>query len=392
MIFNTITEKNESFFQGFAKLGNSINDEQLLSRIYLIGYNAEDVDDMQDELRSLLAQFRSVNRHMQKEAATFLDRYGTDDNDCYANAGKHLFGIHRLLKQELKVFNLYCVNNQIKRPFREGLSLWDMRRLDFRSEFEQQLLPFVAEGISSSNLKNLTDLINSLCWLFIDCILLCIKMLQGEMKIRKDYPRIRDIYDKTMRQIACKVTAMMGNCIKCPDSIEDIEDSMTRDLLQAKNDSWNEILAKYYHKRTPEELLFHYLMFTAFKSKLGSFSPREMKLWNNDADKIKKVKLMISYFDELEPKGQKDKSTGNIKLSGEWMAKLTEWAIRGYNIDKKDFVDYFNNEYKGKYQRIGYASVMAAYNILMKKDGMDYIIKFENFLNEKKKEEKKKIA
>ena len=101
---------------------------------------------------------------------------------------------------------------------------------------------------------------------------------------------------------------------------------------------------------------------------------------------------MISCFDELKPKGQKDKATEKFKLNGKWLAKLMHWAINGYGIEMKDFVDFFNGEYKGIYQKIEYATVVAAYSGMKKEEKDTCVIEFENFLNRKAQEERQKIA
>jgi hypothetical protein len=94
----------------------------------------------------------------------------------------------------------------------------------------------------------------------------------------------------------------------------------------------------------------------------------------------------------MKPKGQMDKKTGVAKLSGKWVAKLMHWAVRGYDINKKDFVEYFNKTYKGKFQTIDYGAVMAAYAALKAEEKGTCVIEFENFLNRIKAEEMKKTA
>ena len=211
------------------------------------------------------------------------------------------------------------------------------------------------------------------------------------MMIRKDYPRLRWIYDNTISELKLKSPRFIGNIIQCPDSLDKVEDPMTREMLQTETEKWNEILAKYFHKRTPTELLLHHLLFTTYKEKYGFIpTPMEKKLLGEDVDKIKKIRTIIKYLDEMEPKGLRDKKTGEVKLNGKWIAKVMIWAIGEKAKNKKLFVEYFNEEYKGKYKKLEYASIMAVN--LSKEEREQCIIEFENFLNRKTEEEKQKTA
>ena len=166
---------------------------------------------------------------------------------------------------------------------------------------------------------------------------------------------------------------------------------MTREMLQTETEKWNIILAKYYHERTPAQLLIHHLILEAFMKKYGFIiSDLENKIWGDDRDKIRKIRMMIACFDELDPKGLRDKKTGEVKLNGKWIAKVMIWAIGEKAKNKKLFVEYFNEEYKGKYKKLEYASIMAVN--LSKEEREQCIIEFENFLNRKAEEEKQKTA
>lgn len=395
MIYDTIVKGNDSFFKAFIEVSSRINEEQIFSRAFQNGFNEQDVEDLHDDILSIYSTFNKEKRNLNRSATTYNQQYATDCNGCYSDVAGYCFLIRRTMKKQLDLFKKFCVTNKRKPPVVDGksVSLSALEHSDMGAMYTQKLIPFTEDDMIPVKLKELANLIIKFNNEVVDCVLLCIQIMKDEMMIRKDYPQLRWIYDNTISELKLKSPRFIGNIIQCPDSLDKVEDSMTREMLQTETEKWNEILAKYFHKRTPTELLLHHLLFTTYKEKYAFIStPMERKLWGEDVDKIKKIRTIIKYLDGLKPKGQKDSETGNIKLSGKCVAKLMHWAIRGHGIAMKDFVDYFNEEYRGSYQKIEYATIMAAYSGLKKEEKDACVIEFENFLNRKAEEKKQKIA
>ena len=395
MIYDTIIKEDFSFFKILIKISTRINEEQIFSRVFQDGYNEQDVEDLYDEILATYSIFNKEKRKLNRKATTYNLQYATENNGCFHDVAGYCFLIRRTLKKQLGLFKVFCATNRRKPPVVDGktVSLSALEHSDLGASHTQKLLPFSEEDLIPPKLKDLANLIIKFNNEVVQCVLLCIQIMKDEMMIRKDYPRVRKIYDKTISELMDKISPLMKSMLQCPNSIDDVKDPMTREMLQSETDKWNEILAKYFHKRTPIELMMHHWVFTSFKEKYGFIpTPEEKEMWKEDIAHIQKVRNMIANFDEHKPGGQKDKTTGNTKLSGKWVAKLMHWAIRGYDIEKKDFVDYFNEEYKGVFQKIEYATVMAAYSTLKKDEMHDSVIEFENFLNKKQEEERKKTA
>ena len=395
MIYDTIIKEDFGFFKILIKISTRINEEQIFSRVFQDGYNEQDVEDLYDEILATYSIFNKEKRELNRKATTYNQQYATENNGCFHDVAGYCFLIRRTLKKQLGLFKVFCATNRRKPPVVDGktVSLSALEHSDLGASHTQKLLPFSEEDLIPPKLKDLANLIIKFNNEVVQCVLLCIQIMKDEMMIRKDYPRVRKIYDKTISELMDKISPLMKSMLQCPNSIDDVKDPMTREMLQSETDKWNEILAKYFHKRTPIELMMHHWVFTSFKEKYGFIpTPEEKEMWNVDIAHIQKVRNMIANFDEHKPGGQKDKTTGNTKLSGKWVAKLMHWAIRGYDIEKKDFVDYFNEEYKGVFQKIEYATVMAAYSTLKKDEMHDSVIEFENFLNKKQEEERKKTA
>lgn len=387
MIKRTIVGNCVRFFDDFVESSKYISEEQLLTRLFLYGYDEENVDDTLDEIRGRRVLLNRELRHLEKAASTFIDSYGTNYNSCFRDAADFFFYVRRLLKNQLRVFE------SLRFPDRRSYHYCFGRSNSQKTDFAQPFLPFVEEEISKPKLRELANEIIGFSNDIFECIGLCRKMMNEEMKIRQDFPRLRRVYEKTIAEICENGKHLFSNLIICPDSIDKIDDPMTREMLQSETDKWNEILAKYYHQMTPAQLLIHHFLLKAFQAKFGAVpTERERSIWGDDVDRVKKVRTMIACFDELQPMGNKDKETGNYKLKGIWVAKLMHWALRGTDANKNDFIDYFNETYKGIYQKIEYATVVAAYSGMKKEEKDACVIEFENFLSRKAQAEKQKIA
>lgn len=393
MIYDTIVKGNDSFFKAFIKVSSRINEEQIFSRAFQNGFNEQDVEDLYDDILSIYSTFNKEKRNLTRSATTYNQQYATDCNGCYSDVAGYCFLIRRTMKKQLNLFKKFCATNKRKPPVVDGksVSLSALEHSDMGAMYTQKLIPFTEDDMIPVKLKELANLIIKFNNEVVDCVLLCIKIMKDEMMIRKDYPRLRWIYDNTISELKLKSPRFIGNIIQCPDSLDKVEDPMTREMLQTETEKWNEILAKYFHKRTPTELLLHHLLFTTYKEKYAFIpTPMEKKLLGEDVNKIKKIRTIIKYLDELDPKGLRDKKTGEVKLNGKWIAKVMIWAIGEKAKNKKLFVEYFNEEYKGKYKKLEYASIMAVN--LSKEEREQCIIEFENFLNRKTEEEKQKTA
>lgn len=390
MIYDTIVKGDKSFFKAFVKVSSRINEEQIFSRAFQNGFSEQDVEDLYDDILSVYSRFNKEKRDLNRSATTYNQQYATDCNGCYSDVAGYCFLIRRTMKKQLEVFKKFCATNRRKPPVFEGkvVSLSALEHSDLGAGHTQKIIPFTEKEMIPPKLRNLANLIIKINNEVVECVLLCMQIMKDEMMIRKDYARLRWIYDRTINELTLRASRF--NVVQCPDSIDMIKDPMTREMLQTETDKWNEILAKYFHERTPNELLLHHMLFTAYKEKFG-FVPtdEEKNLWNVDFDRIKKVRLLIAYVDEFdEAKGMRARNSDGVKLNGKFLAKLMYWAIRGTDIKKSDFVKYFNKAYDGKYQKIEYAAVMAVN--LRREEKEQCVIEFENFLNGKK--EGKKIA
>ena len=125
-----------------------------------------------------------------------------------------------------------------------------------------------------------------------------------------------------------------------------------------------------FHKFNNDSFQIHVV--TELMNREQDMNEEENLLWPQDKDKVEKIRLIISHFDELEPEGQ------HGKLSGAAVAAFMLWCGIGRADYKcKMFVeDYFNKEYKGKYKTVNVNTINTAKGNITKEKSKFNIIEF----------------
>ena len=388
-LYSTAVEGDYAFLDEMRDRALHINEQQIFSHIFLGRYKKKDVENLIEDIMFIRLRFQKERREIAEFAENYNSMYATDNNGCFSVVFKFCRLLRSTLKGAMAIFRDFCAKKSHKLICRDGkqVRLSVHTHSDLGAQYTQMLIPFNEEELIPPKLRELSNLLIDFFVEITDVLGICREVMSEEIKIRKDYPRLKKIYDDTIEEIQ-EMGLVALNIINCPDSIDKIENSMTREMLRADENGLDDILSKYFHKITLKQMRSHYMLLTAFKARYDFISTdKERNMWNENIGHIQKVRKMISCFDKLKPKGQKDSETGNIKLSGKWVAKLMHWAVRGHGIAMKDFVDYFNEEYRGSYQKIEYATIMAAYSGLKKEEKDACVIEFENFLNHKAAEE-----
>ena len=319
-------------------------------------------------------------------AGNYNSSFATDNNECFSVVLEICNRLKDTLKYSMQIFREFCKKKTHKRIYKDGkqVKLSVLTHSDLGARYTQLLIPFEDDGVIPPLLQKLSNMLMEFFAEIVDVIGICKEVMLEEMMILQDYPRLKKIYDNTIDELEAFGYTMMY----FPDSIDEIKDPMTREMLQTETDKWNEILSKYFHKRTRGELVNHFLIYKAFKAKFKN-EPTEIekKIWGNDWKTIKKVRLCIKYFDEMNPKGSINSKVGKHRLKGKSVAMLMTWCgITGEDRRKGEFMKYFNETYKGEYLLIRDTTVYEAFNSW---EGNEYP-KFVEQLN-KLVEEKMKI-
>lgn len=386
--FSTAVGKDYSFLQEMQEHASYINKDQILTHFFLNKYNEKDVVSFATHIRGLKERFLVEKFEIIEFARTYNSGYATDNNECFSVVKGILKRMMCTFRGAMGIFKMMCSKKKHNKYDGSGklMKLSVHTHSDLGARCTQLVIPFVEEEAVPTVLRELCILLMDFFIEIIDVIGICNEVISEELKILKDYPRLKVIFDDSIAEMENMMDDAI-NMISCPNSIEKVDDPMTRELLQTEQEKWNEILPKYYHKRTKKQFIKHILLYNAYKNNNAIIpTEAEKSLFGDDLHKIERVRFVVQYFDELNPKGRKDKNTGNYKLNGKSVAELMYWAMRGSDANKKDFVGYFNETYKGVYQIIEYATIWSAYSGLNSSDRDNCVIEIENFINRKREE------
>lgn len=392
-LYSTAVEGDYAFLDEMKKCALRINEQQIFSHIFLGRYKEKDVEDLIEDIGFIRIRFQKERREIAEFAEDYNSMYATDNNGCFSVVFKFCRLLRATLRGAMAIFRNFCARKSHRLICRDGkqVRLSVHTHSDLGAQYTQMLIPFNEEELIPPKLRELSNLLIDFFVEITDVIGICSKVMSEEIKIRKDYPRLKRIYDDTIEEIQ-EMGLVALNIINCPDSIDEVEDTMTREMLQTGEDGLNDILPKYFHKKTLKELRSHYLLLQAFQAKFA-FTPTEEEktiFGKDNWDKIMKIRLAIKYFDDMEPKGSINHSKGIHRLKGKSIAMLLNWCgIMYEDRCKGAFMKYFNKNYKGEYLPLGDTAVYEQFGNWKDKEYKEFEEKLNSLVEEKKKTEAK---
>lgn len=384
-LYSTVVQKDYSFLNEMKAHALRINEQQIFSHIFMGRYKEEDIIEFLEDLKSIKERFQKERRHIAQFSGNYNSSFATDNNECFSVVLEFCNLLKETLKSSMVIFREFCKKKTHKRIYKDGkqVKLSVLTHSDLGARYTQTLIPFEDDALIPPLLRKLSNLLMAFFAEIVDVIGICKEVLREEMMILQDYPRLKKIYDNTIDELE----AFGCTVICCPDSIDKIKDPMTREMLQTETDKWNEILSKYYHKRTRGEFVEHLLIYNAFKAKYKNVPTEiERNIWGNDWGIIAKVRIALKYFDEMDPKGSINNKVGKHRLKGKSVAMLMKWCgITDEDRRKGAFMKYFNDKYKGEYLPIGDNAVYEAFNSWEGDDYPKFVKQLDKLVEEKMK-------
>lgn len=384
-LYSTAVQKDYSFLEEMKSHALRVNEQQIFSHIFSGRYKEEDIIEFLEDVKSIRERFKKERRHISKFAESYNSSFATDNNECFSVVFQFCTLLKETLKNSMAIFKEFCKRKSHNQIHKDGkiVKLYVHTHSELGARYTQLLIPFEDDESIPPLLRRLSNLLMEFFAEIVDVIGICKEVMIEETMILRDYPRLKKIYDDTIEELKSFGNTMLY----CPDSIDKIEDPMTREMLQTETDKWNEILFKYFHKKTRGEFVDHLLLYNAFKAKFKNKpTDLEKKIWGNNWGIISKVRLAIKYFDEMNPKGSINNKAGKYRLKGKVVAMLMRWCgITDKHRNKGIFMKYFNETYKGEYLPIKDTAVYEAYGATD-----DDYEEFEEQLNKLVEEKRKK--
>ena len=364
MRYTTIVDKSEDTLNLIIEKAEEFDEERVLNGLELRNYSVDEVQMMTSHVREYHAKLQKEIIALLKFSQDFNKQYATDNNGCFDTASRLFNRIRSSIAGTKKVYKKFCPKLRRQGPVKDGVeqrpSVFTHSLLSI-NEFPASL--FGREGYHecvNELLKCMEDFFKDL----VTGLKLCRDVMQQEREIRGDYPTVLGIYEDSCKKVVKEARGIMQLLEKNSDTKVD---EMTRKKSCAK--SLQSFVCESFHTVDKSQFQMHAVMDAISKGKLNGLSKIESLLWNGNQEFVGKVRLAISRFDRLNPKGLKDKASGMFKLSAKYVAMLMQWcAITGTGKEKQFVEEYFNKTYQGAYKHIGSSSVNSAKNKYTKKE------------------------
>ena len=308
----------------------------------------KDLDEI-EQLSAFIAQARDKMEkeleRLKKFEPAFNNQFATDHNNYYNSVSEVLRHIRSHLSPLKIILKKFCPRKHPSAKECEMYNISPKSVIDasllgdevYQPDlFELESFPPAVQGLYNEMIKFFKA--------EKECMDICTEILQEELAIRKDPIKSKYILDK-YRQNAYK---RMENAIMLisEDTIEYLK--ATTPAYQAYQHYASEegFAQGEFHKQNCASM--DHLCLIEAVTETEDITIKEKVLWGNNPKTIKKIRYVISHFDELLPADFKH------KLMGMYEYIFSQWALPD-NV--KQAVEYFIEHYNGNYAPVKYAAV-----------------------------------
>lgn len=287
---------------------------------------------------------------MQRLRKTFNKTYATGHNNYFSSAAHLIDKIRKHTATYKSVLKTFCSKKhpmlkECRKHHITVKSVWD------ESLLRGDLYARPLFGLDSYPYEVQT-LYNELVKFFLcqsQCMQICIEILNEEAEIKKDPEKCKYLLDKYTRKALkkMKTTIYLFFSEATAENLKEVNLAY-KALLNYSSEL--DFAQGEFHKHNEDDM-DHYCIIKHYEkiSKLN-ITPTESKMWDNDSEKVLKVRCAINSFDDLLP------ANFNQKKMGEYTYYFAQWANPA-NIKKA--VNYFLDNYKGHYRTVGYSAVIS---------------------------------
>lgn len=282
---------------------------------------------------------------LHKYEEVFNSDFATDHNFYYNSVSEILRHMRSHMSPLKTIFRKFCPR---KHPTPAECATFGIQQ---KSAIEGSLL---GKNVYELNLFDLSTYPSVVQGLFSElikffraeeeCMNLCTEILKEEMEIRNDPIRSKcslDSYrNKAYKRLKNEIMLITEDTV---NSLREITPAYQSYLNYASEEGFAQ---GEFHKHNHAEME-HFCIIECFTD-TADITLEEKALWGNNPKTVKKIKYVISHFDELLPPDFKHKDMGMYEYI------VCQWALPN-NVKKA--LEYFVSHYKGKHKVVKYAAV-----------------------------------
>lgn len=299
---------------------------RLMSALKMKHMDLEEIERLTEYISQARDKMSKELDCLHRYEKDFNKDFATDHNDYYNSVSEILRHMRSHMSPLKTILKKFCPRQH---PTTSECAAYDIPQ---KSVFEESTL---SKGIYEGNLFDLSTyppivqgLFNELIGFFKaeeECMNLCTEILQEEMDIRKDPIRSKCSLDtyrrKAYKRLRNQIFLLNAETI---NSLKEITPAYQRYLTYASDEGFAQ---GEFHKHNHADME-HFCIIESL-TETAEITIEEKALWGNNPKTIKKIKYVISHFDELLPPDFRQKNMGLYEYI------FCKWALQ--NNVKKGF-------------------------------------------------------
>lgn len=358
MKYETIVEQNEQGLMLICEKAMEFDRESVLEGISVRRYKEYEMAQLKVTVQEYHAKLLREINAVAHFAKKFNRQFATDNNRCFDTAARLFRKIRSSVSGTKRIYKSFCKTIRTRYPGTDGkqrLSVFTHSTLN-RGYYT---LDIYGEESYPKVVRELCDELESFFADLVTAILICRQVIRDEQAIRSNPKLLLEIYNEdsqVVRTLNQQVMALMRE-----QKIAPTPDQMTQHKKSAH--SLQAFLKETFHRYTREEFKQHKLNEELERGSQDGLEPDEAIYWANRHDLVPRVRLVIAHFDELEPRGNRDRQSGRYKIKGDVMARLVRWCgLEGSGFEKSFVEGYFRRHYTGELIPVNANTVNTAKN------------------------------
>lgn len=319
--------------------------DRLMSALLMKHMDEKDIERFVEYIGQAREKMEKELGRLHKYENSFNQEFATNHNDYYNSVSTLLRKMRSHMSPLKNILKKFCPT---KHPTAAQCATFD---LPGKSVYENSLL---SKGVCESNIFDLSTfpavaqgLYQELKLFFKaeeECMEVCTGILEEEKAIRNNPSRSWASLDKYRRGAYERMAYQI--ILFNEDVLQNLK-SITPSYCKRAEYATEEGFAQgEFHKHNRADM-DHYFLIEALMGK-NDITSKEIMLWGNNPKIVKKIRYVITHFDELLPADFKQKQMGMYEFY------FCQWAL---HTNVKKAVEYFIDNYNGNHKVVKYAAV-----------------------------------
>lgn len=198
MLYSTILHRDETGFNSIYEAALEFEEENVLEAIISCRFDQRKIDKTLNLVRMYQCRLNNESMDLVEFSENFIEQYATDNNKCFHLAEKLIRRIGTTMTGSMKIFRSFCPVVRRKLDERNNIvPVLDYSRITFRHFYGQ----FFGTEAYVESVKTLLHELATFFYHLVATMKICKDMIRKEEETRKDYPKLKEIFEKNCEEV-----------------------------------------------------------------------------------------------------------------------------------------------------------------------------------------------